>query len=336
MERAVRFALVGPGRAGTAVAEALSRAGWSCTAVAGSAPDRPSVAGAARRFRARAAGVGAVGEGADAVIVATPDASVPSASAALAPSLEPGALVVHLAGSAGLEAFDRLAAVRPDVRLAAVHPLQTLPGEVDDPGRLEGAWFAVEAGGSPAAGAAREPAGDVAASPPVAGDPGADDDDATAGAVSADDLVAGVGGHPFRVRDRRLYHAAAVVASNHLVALVGQLERLAEAAGAPPEAFVPLARASLENAFALGAAPALTGPVARGDAATVARHLEALPADELDGYRALAAEALRLSGLDDPELETILARPAPAESQERPEAGHRREAGERSEREVAR
>jgi predicted short-subunit dehydrogenase-like oxidoreductase (DUF2520 family) len=65
-------------------------------------------------------------------------------------------------------------------------------------------------------------------------------------------------------------------------------------------------RASVDNVDALGAADALTGPVARGDADTVARHLATLPPDERAAYRALAAEALRLSGRDDTALREVI------------------------------
>jgi predicted short-subunit dehydrogenase-like oxidoreductase (DUF2520 family) len=97
------------------------------------------------------------------------------------------------------------------------------------------------------------------------------------------------------------------VASNHLVALLGQLARLAAVVGAPLEAFEPLARASLANAFALGPSAALTGPVARGDVETVQRHLAALPADEQRAYRALADEARRMSGRDNDAMREVLA-----------------------------
>jgi predicted short-subunit dehydrogenase-like oxidoreductase (DUF2520 family) len=65
-------------------------------------------------------------------------------------------------------------------------------------------------------------------------------------------------------------------------------------------------RASIDNVGALGAGDALTGPVARGDVETVARHLHALPPDERAAYRALALEALRLSGRDDVPLRSLL------------------------------
>ena len=71
-------------------------------------------------------------------------------------------------------------------------------------------------------------------------------------------LARELGLHPFPVADadRAAYHAAAVVASNHLVALLGQVERLGAVAGVPFEAFAPLVRSSVENAFLLGAADA--------------------------------------------------------------------------------
>ena len=67
-----------------------------------------------------------------------------------------------------------------------------------------------------------------------------------------------------------------------------------------------LFRSSLEAAAEQGPAAALTGPVARGDRGTVAAHLAALAADERPAYRAMAREALRLTGRSDPELEAVI------------------------------
>jgi predicted short-subunit dehydrogenase-like oxidoreductase (DUF2520 family) len=93
---------------------------------------------------------------------------------------------------------------------------------------------------------------------------------------------------------RVLHHAAATIAANHLVALLGQVERVAAAAGVPLEAYLALARGALDNVDRLGPAAALTGPVRRGDEATVARHLAALDPGERAAYEALAAAARRL------------------------------------------
>ncbi|MGB3053847.1 MAG: DUF2520 domain-containing protein [Acidimicrobiales bacterium] len=166
----------------------------------------------------------------------------------------PTAVVAHCAGSLGLD-------VLTQPRVAAIHPLVALPSAVLGAERLAaGAWFA------------------------VAGDP------------LAQRVVADLCGRWFTVADadRAAYHAAAVVASNHLVALMGQVERIASGIGVPLEAYLDLVRATIDNVQTLGAADALTGPVARGDWATVGRHLAELDPSEHEAYRALAAAARRL------------------------------------------
>jgi predicted short-subunit dehydrogenase-like oxidoreductase (DUF2520 family) len=167
----------------------------------------------------------------------------------------PSTVVAHLAGALGLRAL------APHRRRAAVHPLVALPTPDLGARRLVGAWFA------------------------VAGDP------------VVHDVVRALRGRSFKVvdADRPVYHAAAVIASNHLVALLGQVERLSDAVAVPFEAYVDLARATLDNVAALGPAAGLTGPAARGDEATIRRHLRALPPDERRAYRSLADAARRLA-----------------------------------------
>ena len=84
--------------------------------------------------------------------------------------------------------------------------------------------------------------------------------------------------HPVEVadRDRAAYHAAASMASNFLVTLEAAAERVARTAGVERELLVPLVRATVENWATLGSLRALTGPVARGDDATVALQRTAL------------------------------------------------------------
>ena len=168
---------------------------------------------------------------------------------------QPGTVVAHLAGSLGLDVL------APHARRAAIHPLVSLPDAEIGARRLQaGAWFAL--------------AGDGLAQRAV------------------DDL----GGRWFTVadEDRARYHAAAALASNHLVGLLGQVGRVAGDIGVPPEAFWDLARGTLDNVVALGPAAALTGPAARGDWDTLRRHLAALPEAERPAYRALADAARRL------------------------------------------
>ncbi|HEX2274192.1 MAG TPA: pantoate--beta-alanine ligase [Acidimicrobiales bacterium] len=167
----------------------------------------------------------------------------------------PTTVVAHLAGALGLDVLE------PHRRRAAIHPLVPLPDPVTGAARLaSGAWFA------------------------VAGD-------GLAGAV-----VEALGGRAVTVPDphRVLHHAAAVIAANHLVALMGQVDRIAAVTGVPTEAYLGLSRAALADVEAVGPAAALTGPVARGDAATVRRHLAALDPSERPAYAALAAAAGRL------------------------------------------
>jgi predicted short-subunit dehydrogenase-like oxidoreductase (DUF2520 family) len=254
------------------VAVALAARGWTPVAVAGRRVDAPSTRAAAERLGAGAVEVPDAGREADLVVVATPDAAIADTGVALASGLRPGALVVHLSGACPLEELGKLRAERPDVTIGAVHPLQSLPSVDVGLERLPGSWCAVD------------------------GDP------------AAERLALSLGMRPFRVAagHRAQYHAAATIASNHLVALLGQAVRVAEGAGVPPEALLPLVRASVDNVDALGARDALTGPVARGDVDTVARHLATLPAHERAAYRALAREAMRLSGRDDVALHAVL------------------------------
>jgi predicted short-subunit dehydrogenase-like oxidoreductase (DUF2520 family) len=164
-------------------------------------------------------------------------------------------VVAHVAGSLGL------GVLAPHTRRASVHPLVAMPDPDTGSRRLLGAWFA------------------------VAGDP------------RVGDVVDALGGHAVGVADdrRATYHAAAVVASNHLVALLGQAERLAADAGVPFEALLDLVRSTVDNVAELGPAAALTGPVARGDWETVDAHLEALAPDERVAYDILANEARKLT-----------------------------------------
>ncbi len=264
------IALVGPGRAGTAVARALVDAGHRVVGVAGRAPDAESTRVAAARFGARVEPVQFVGRGAAVVLIATPDDAIGATASAIADSLEPDVLVLHLAGAHGLTVFAPLVEARPDVRVGALHPLQTLPTP-DTP--VADAWAAV-------------------AGPPI-----------------VTELARELGMHPFTIADdhRSMYHAAAVVASNHVVALLGQVERLADAAGVPFAAFEPLTRSAVAHSFEVGPAAALTGPVARGDVSTVMGHLDAIPDDERRAYRALADAAHRLTGRSDSSLREALA-----------------------------
>jgi predicted short-subunit dehydrogenase-like oxidoreductase (DUF2520 family) len=202
----------------------------------------------------RGADVAGAAADVDLVVVATPDASVQVVADAIEPNA--GAVVAHLSGSLGL------APLAQHPRRAVLHPLVALPDPERGEARLVGAWFGLATDGDPL--------------------------------VEA--VVAELHGRIVRIAeaDWARYHAAAVIAANHLVGLMGQVERIAGMVGAPLEAYLDLARGALDDVAALGPAAALTGPVRRGDLATVERHLAALPADERPAYQALAEEAARL------------------------------------------
>ena len=117
----------------------------------------------------------------------------------------------------------------------------------------------------------------------------------------ADAIVRRLGGVPVTLAPeaKPLYHAGAVFASNYLVTMLAEAMRLLEEAGigrdAALAALLPLVRATLENVAAAGPEGALTGPIARGDAATLRRHLSALPHRDADLYRAVGRATLRLA-----------------------------------------
>jgi predicted short-subunit dehydrogenase-like oxidoreductase (DUF2520 family) len=121
--------------------------------------------------------------------------------------------------------------------------------------------------------------------------------------VAGDDLLREVArslsGRVITLRDdqRTVYHAAAVVASNHLVALMGQVRTLAESIGLSLEDFLSLAQQSLVDVARFGPDDALTGPASRGDMATIDAHLAAIPESERSTYVALANAAFELSEL---------------------------------------
>ena len=170
----------------------------------------------------------------------------------VARSIEPGPWVAHVSGGTPL------AALQPHVRRFSVHPLQTLVLS-RGPEQLDGAWGAVT---------------------------GEDDEARTRALWLAESL--GLRPFPLADRDRAAYHAGAAIASNFLVTLYRVSSGLFEAAGAPPEALVPLLERTIENGFEL------TGPVARGDWETVERHRNALRGSGFEqAYDALVEATLR-------------------------------------------
>jgi predicted short-subunit dehydrogenase-like oxidoreductase (DUF2520 family) len=209
-----------------------------------------------------------------AIVIAVPDAALPSIAASLAAlALPSGIPIIHTSGAVGSEALEPLA--EDGFPTGSMHPLAAVSDPVSGADRLRGAWYAIE--GAPDA------------------------------VRLAEAIVAATGGRSFAIarENKPLYHAAAVLASNYVVALLAAAERLAREAGVPPEAAAEalpnLASGSAENSRG-GPAKALTGPIARGDVGTVASHLARLSGPDRALYSVLARETLALArsaGLDE-------------------------------------
>jgi predicted short-subunit dehydrogenase-like oxidoreductase (DUF2520 family) len=275
--------VVGAGRVGTALAVALRRAGHRVVAV--SAVSAPSL----RRIEVALPDTPVrrpeeVIAAADLVLLTVPDDVLPGLVAGLASTGAEvtGRLLAHASGRHGLAVLDP--AVRGGALPLALHPVMTFTGRPDDVDRLEGISFGITAPDQLR---------------PV-----------------AEALVLEMGGEPVFIAEenRDLYHAALTGAANHLVTLVVQAADLLTAAGVadPPRMLGPLLGAALDNALRLGDA-GLTGPVARGDAQTVASHLAALRAaapEALPAYLALARltadRALAAGMLSPPDAQLLL------------------------------
>ncbi|MFJ6320530.1 Rossmann-like and DUF2520 domain-containing protein [Streptomyces californicus] len=253
--------VVGAGRVGPALAASLQLAGHRPVAVSG-------VSDASRR---RAAALlpdvplvepAEVLARADLVLLTVPDDVLPTLVEGLAETgaVRPGQLLVHTSGRYGARVLDP--ALRAGALPLALHPAMTFTGTAVDVQRLAGCSFGVTAPEELR--------------------------------LAAEALVIEMGGEPEWIAEesRPLYHAALALGANHLVTLVAQsMELLAKAGVSAPDRMLgPLLGAALDNALRSGDA-ALTGPVARGDAGTVAAHIGELHAhapQAVAGYVAMA------------------------------------------------
>jgi len=279
----LRVGVIGAGRVGTALAVALSRAGHKIVAAS-------AVSDASReRVRRYLSGTPViqpadVADAADLVLLTVPDDALPGLVHGLAATDAPlmGRMLVHASGRHGLAVLEP--ATQQGALPLALHPVMTFTGRADDADRLAGICFGVTAP------AVLRPAAEV--------------------------LVMEMGGEPVFIAeaDRNLYHAALAGAANHLVTQVVQAEDLLAKAGVgqPARMLGPLLSAALDNALRFGDA-ALTGPVARGDADTVAGHVAALRAEApeaLPAYLALArltaTRALAAGTLTAPDARRLL------------------------------
>ncbi|MEJ7809403.1 MAG: DUF2520 domain-containing protein [Gemmatimonadaceae bacterium] len=259
----LRVFILGAGKAGLGLARALRAARVAVIGVHG------------RRARANSEGVSsgrlpASLARATVVIVAVQDAQLSHALDELSVAgMAPSVVVLQASGSAEPEVFGRLRELQHPT--GTFHPLVPLADPANASAALRGAWIGVDG----------EPAARAAAS-------------ALATALGAYTL-------PIPPARRALYHAGAVIASNFPAVLVALAERALTGAGVEHDSARGAVRAlffsAAENLRDHEGSEVLTGPVARGDAETVGRHLRALSdqPEMLDAYRALTRAALRLA-----------------------------------------
>ena len=275
----LKVGIISAGRVGTALGVALERADHvvvACSAVAHDSRQR-----AQRRLPdTPVLPTPDVAASAELLLLAVPDSELAGLVSGLATTsaVRPQTIVVHTSGANGIGVLAPLTEI--GCIPLAIHPAMTFTGSDEDISRLPDTCFGITA---------------------------ADD----VGYAIAQSLVLEMGGEPFCVREdaRVLYHAALAHAGNHIVTVIADaLEALRAALrgsellgqqcvddqpGGIAERIVgPLARAALENTLQRGQA-ALTGPVARGDAAAVAEHLAALARVDPDLAQAYRVNALR-------------------------------------------
>jgi predicted short-subunit dehydrogenase-like oxidoreductase (DUF2520 family) len=281
---AYRFCVIGPGRLGSAVLAALQEAELTVSAVGVHGDDDTTLFGALPHVRVRDAALEA-----DAWWLAVPDDEIYAVAGRLAEALpavrRPGAphpVAVHSSGLGSVHLLKPLH--EQGVRTLCLHPLQTFTGE-------------------PSAELLRDVPCAVTA---------LDDPDLQLG----EELAGRLGMRPFRLDDEQktLYHLAAVVGCNLLVALESEAKRLMDEATGETKGLDHLGtllQTTVRNLVQTGEpALALTGPVARGDVGTVRAHLRLLDRESprlARTYRALSLEALALAAprLDDEQVQTL-------------------------------
>jgi predicted short-subunit dehydrogenase-like oxidoreductase (DUF2520 family) len=287
MAKMLKLGFIGAGTVATTLAVALSNRGYPIVAVSSRSQE------SARKLAHRIRGCIAfrnnqeVADNADIVFITTPDDVIASVSGQV--NWRPERSVVHCSGA---HSTDILSSARESGACVGVfHPLQTFASFRQDD--LSGITFALEA---------EEPL-----------------------LATLKDMTTALNGHWIELKagDKVLYHSAAVFACNYLVTLAKTATDLWQSFNIPPEqaitALLPLMRGTINNIDTIGIPQCLTGPIARGDAGTIKKHLIALQkaAPELVAtYQELGLKTIpialakgKINDKQADELKTILSQP---------------------------
>jgi len=283
MNRRERIGIVGTGRVGQALGRLLVEAGEPVVAVAGRTAPHTEAAAAFIGSPVVPMNIAGLPQMADRMLIAISDDAVEDVAAELAAAGAQGGIALHTSGAHGPQLLRALAAA--GVACGVLHPLQTVATAERGVTVLRGATYGL--------------GGDIEAT------------------RWAEQIVAIAGGTPLRVPADGFasYHAGAVMASNAVVAAVDAAISLMRAAGvdgaAALSAVGPLCVTTARNVSEIGPEAALTGPVQRGDARTIGRHVAALaacPPYVADLYRTSAHALLAISrrrGLSDASARAI-------------------------------
>jgi predicted short-subunit dehydrogenase-like oxidoreductase (DUF2520 family) len=269
--------IVGAGRMGQALGRLLHDRGQPIAAIAGRNPERTASAAAFINRNVLPVTYAELPRHAARILICVPDDALEDVAHILASKPHHISMALHTCGSRGPEA---LAGIQSrGAACATLHPLQTITTPAQGVADLPGSSFGITGFGITGSPFEMNPALDWAL-----------------------DIVRLLEGHALTIapENRPLYHAAAVMASNYVVAMIDAAVTLMRLAGVPQEpalqALGPLIRASVENGLRAGPVHALTGPIERGDARTVAAHLRALD-PPLDNVPESVRQLYRQAGL---------------------------------------
>ncbi|HWJ04129.1 MAG TPA: DUF2520 domain-containing protein [Verrucomicrobiae bacterium] len=255
--------IIGTGTVGASIAIKLHAKGYQIKGIAGR--DRPKTEELAKLVGSRATGIGDLIMNCQVVFIATPDRVIQALVDEFAEYFHAGQTVIHFSGALRSDIME--SARQRGAQLLSIHPLQSFANVKLALETLEGTHFSIEG------------------------------DNQELG----EKIVRDLGGIPHLIdgHSKALYHAGAVFASNYLVTLADVAVNLLEKAGferkAALDSLMPLMKGTLANLERVGLTGALTGPIARGDVATVRAHLEILPQEVLAGYSALGLQAANIA-----------------------------------------